>query len=32
MFLFQENYGKLDPANVAEVKALYKELDLQVCV
>ncbi|KAF3451904.1 hypothetical protein FNV43_RR08000 [Rhamnella rubrinervis] len=24
-----ENYGKLDPANVSEVKALYKELDLQ---
>jgi farnesyl diphosphate synthase len=27
---FQENYGKSDPANVAIVKALYKELDLQV--
>ncbi|XP_030972356.1 farnesyl pyrophosphate synthase 1 isoform X2 [Quercus lobata] len=24
-----ENYGKPDPANVAKVKALYKELDLQ---
>ncbi|XP_059437122.1 farnesyl pyrophosphate synthase 1 [Corylus avellana] len=24
-----ENYGKSDPANVANVKALYKELDLQ---
>ncbi|KAI9124072.1 hypothetical protein K1719_005372 [Acacia pycnantha] len=25
-----ENYGKPDPENVAKVKALYKELDLQV--
>ncbi|KAG6641966.1 hypothetical protein I3843_09G108000 [Carya illinoinensis] len=25
-----ENYGKPDPANVTKVKALYKELDLQV--
>lgn len=26
----QENYGKADPANVATVKALYKELDIEV--
>ncbi|KAG5035547.1 hypothetical protein JHK87_010457 [Glycine soja] len=26
---FQENYGKLDPENVAKVKALYNELNLQ---
>lgn len=27
---FQEAYGKPDPENVAKVKAIYKELDLQV--
>jgi farnesyl diphosphate synthase len=27
---FQENYGKADPENVAKVKALYHELNLQV--
>ena len=26
----QENYGKADPENVAKVKALYNELNLQV--
>ncbi|KAG4974919.1 hypothetical protein JHK82_031811 [Glycine max] len=26
----QENYGKPDPENVAKVKALYNELNLQV--
>lgn len=31
LLCLQENYGKPDPANVAKVKALYKELDLQVC-
>jgi hypothetical protein len=30
MFL-QENYGKKDPACVAKVKNLYRELDLEVC-
>jgi len=29
--MFQENYGKAEPSNVAKVKALYKELDLEVC-
>ena len=28
--LLQENYGKKDPASVAKVKNLYKELDLEV--
>jgi len=27
----QENYGKSDPACVAKVKDLYKELKLEVC-
>ena len=27
----QENYGKSDPACVAKVKELYKELNLEVC-
>ncbi|KAF8409770.1 hypothetical protein HHK36_005849 [Tetracentron sinense] len=27
--LLHENYGKVDPANVAKVKAIYKDLDLQ---
>ncbi|XP_077222225.1 farnesyl pyrophosphate synthase-like [Tasmannia lanceolata] len=27
--LLSENYGKVDPAHVAKVKALYKDLDLQ---
>lgn len=27
--VLHENYGKPDPVNVAGVKALYKELDLQ---
>lgn len=27
---FQENYGNPDPSKVAKVKALYKELDIQV--
>ncbi|KAG5066853.1 hypothetical protein JHK86_010584 [Glycine max] len=27
--VLQENYGKLDPENVAKVKALYNELNLQ---
>jgi farnesyl diphosphate synthase len=30
VIFFQENYGKADPANVAKVKALYHELNLQV--
>ena len=29
---FQEAYGKPDPENVAKVKALYKELDIEVSV
>jgi len=28
----QENYGKKDPACVAKVKNLYKELNLEVCL
>jgi farnesyl diphosphate synthase len=27
---FQENYGKPDPANEAQGKALYNDLNLQV--
>jgi hypothetical protein len=29
--LLQEHYGKADAADVAKVKALYNDLDLQVC-
>jgi hypothetical protein len=28
----QENYGKSDPESVANVKGLYKELNLEVCL
>lgn len=31
MYGQQENYGKSDPACVAKVKDLYKELNLEVC-